>query len=142
MLPLGRGAGPMKSRDSVVRLKRFQVEEKRRQVAQIDGMVAEFVRMSTELDNQIRSEEERTGIHDIGHFAYSTFAKAAMQRRDNLRASADELRAQRDVAHAGLALAEEELQKLEAIAERDHDRDRIDEDPAMPGSAGGRRAAG
>ena len=27
----------MKSRDSVVRLKRFQVDEKRRQVAQIDG---------------------------------------------------------------------------------------------------------
>jgi flagellar FliJ protein len=132
----------MKSRDSVVRLKRFQVDEKRRQVAQIDGMVAEFVRMSTELDNQIRAEEERTGIHDIGHFAYSTFAKAAMQRRDNLRASADELRAQRDVAHAGLALAEEELQKLEAIAERDHERDRIDEDPAMPGATGGRRAAG
>ena len=132
----------MKSRDSVVRLKRFQVEEKRRQVAQIDGMVAEFVRMSTELDNQIRAEEERTGIHDIGHFAYSTFAKAAMQRRDNLRASADELRAQRDVAHAGLSLAEEELQKLEAIAERDHERDRIDEDPAMPGATGGRRAAG
>ncbi|MCW5714366.1 MAG: flagellar export protein FliJ [Bauldia sp.] len=132
----------MKSRDSVVRLKRFQVEEKRRQVAQIDGMVAEFVRMSTELDNQIRAEEERTGIHDIGHFAYSTFAKAAMQRRDNLRASADELRAQRDVAHDGLALAEEELEKLEAIAERDHERDRIDEDPAMPGATGGRRAAG
>ena len=132
----------MKSRDSVVRLKRFQVEEKRRQVAQIDGMVAEFVRMSTELDNQIRAEEERTGIHDIGHFAYSTFAKAAMQRRDNLRSSADELRAQRDVAHAGLAVAEEELQKLEAIAERDHERDRIDEDPALPGATGGRRAAG
>lgn len=131
----------MKSRDSVVRLKRFQVEDKRRQVAQIDGMVAEFVRMSTELDNQIRAEEERTGIHDVGHFAYSTFAKAAIQRRDNLRASADELRAQRDVAHAGLAMAEEELQKLEAIAERDHDRDRSDEDPAMPGATGGRRAA-
>jgi flagellar FliJ protein len=132
----------MKSRDSVVRLKRFQVEEKRRQVGQIDGMVAEFMRMSTELDNQIRSEEERTGIHDVGHFAYSTFAKAAMQRRDNLRASADELRAQRDVAHSGLAIAEEELQKLEAIAERDHERDRIEEDPAMPGATGGRRAAG
>lgn len=132
----------MKSRDSVVRLKRFQVEEKRRQVAQIDGMVAEFGRMSTELDNQIRAEEERTGIHDVAHFAYSTFAKAAMQRRDNLRASADELRVQRDVAHAGLAMAEEELQKLEAIAERDHERDRIDEDPAMPGATGGRRAAG
>jgi flagellar export protein FliJ len=132
----------MKSRDSVVRLKRFQVEEKRRQVAQIDGMVAEFMRMSTELDNQIRAEEERTGIHDTGHFAYSTFAKAAMQRRDNLRASADELRAQRDVARQGLAVAEEELQKLEAIAERDHDRERIDDDAAMPGATGGRRAAG
>ena len=35
----------MKSRDSVLRLRRFQADEKRRQVAQLDMMIAEFKRM-------------------------------------------------------------------------------------------------
>jgi flagellar protein FliJ len=63
-----------------------------------------------------------------------------MQRRDNLRASADELRSQRDLAASGLAEAEEELARLEALAERDQERDRSEEDgPAEPQS--GRRAS-
>lgn len=113
----------MKSRESVVRLKRFQVEEKRRQVSQIEGMIAEFDRMSNELDVQIVAEQDRTGIRDTKHYAYSTFAKAASQRRDNLQASISELRVQLDVAATELDGAEEELAKLEALAERDMERD-------------------
>ena len=79
----------MKSREGLIRLKRFHVEEKRRQVAQIETMIAEFERMAKELDDQIVAEQERSGIRDAGHFAYPTFAKAAMQRRDNLLASAE-----------------------------------------------------
>lgn len=113
----------MKSRESVVRLKRFQVEEKRRQVQQIEGMIAEFDRMSADLAAQIAAEQDRTGIHDTAHYAYSTFAKAASQRRENLVASIAELKTQLDVAAAALDGAEEELSKLEALAERDQDRD-------------------
>jgi flagellar export protein FliJ len=117
----------MKSRESVVRLKRFQVDEKRRQVEQIDMMIAEFERMSGELDAQIDAEKERTGISDPGHFAYSTFARAADQRRQNLRASVAELRAQREVEAHMLSVAEEELSKTELLAERDQGgKDRAD----------------
>ena len=110
----------MKSRDSVIRLKRFHVEEKRRQLAQIESMIAEFERMAKELNDQILAEQERSGIHDAGHFAYPTFAKAAMQRRDNLTASASELKEQLAAAKADRDEAIEDLQKHEAIAERDH----------------------
>jgi flagellar export protein FliJ len=110
----------MKSRDGVIRLKRFHVEEKRRQVTQIETMIAEFERMAKDLDDQISAEQERTGIHDAGHFAYPTFAKAASQRRDNLRASVVDLKSQRAAATAELDEATEELGKYEAIAQRDH----------------------
>ena len=43
----------MKSRDTLIRLKRFQVEEKRRRVAQIEMMIAEFDRMAVDLDREI-----------------------------------------------------------------------------------------
>jgi flagellar export protein FliJ len=109
----------MKSREGLIRLKRFHVEEKRRRVSQIEAMIAEFERMAKELDDQILSEQERSGIHDAGHFAYPTFAKAAMQRRDNLNASAADLRDQLATAKAEFDEAAAELAKAEAIAERD-----------------------
>ena len=40
----------MKSRDHLIRLKRFQVEERRRRVVQIETMIAEFHRMAADLD--------------------------------------------------------------------------------------------
>jgi flagellar export protein FliJ len=112
----------MKSRDGLIRLKRFHMEEKRRQVTQIETMIAEFERMAKELDDQIQSEQQRSGIHDINHFAYPTFAKAAMQRRDNLLASAGELKQQLAGARDEFDVAMEELDKIQALAERDRDQ--------------------
>ena len=115
----------MKSRDSLIRLKRFQVDEKRRQVAQIEMMIAEFERLAADLDQQIRAEQERTGIHDVTHYAYPTFARAAMQRRDNLRTSTEELRTQLQDARDQLAEAFEDLKKFELLDERDSERGRL-----------------
>jgi flagellar FliJ protein len=117
----------MKSRDTLIRLKRFQVDEKRRKVAQIEGMIAEFERMATDLDREIRVEQDRAGIHDPAHFAYPTYAKAAMQRRENLKRSADELKIQLDDAKSALGQAFEELKKVELLDERDQMRERAAE---------------
>jgi|SRR5204862_2767708 len=119
----------MKSRETLVRLKKFQVDEKRRKVAQIESMIGEFERMAADLDREIAAEEERSGMHDPAHFAYPTYAKAAINRRDNLRRSAQELRLQLEDAKAALGDAFEELKKLELLDERDQMRDRIAETP-------------
>jgi len=117
----------MKSRDTLIRLKKFQVDEKRRKVAQIEAMMAEFDRIATELEREIKVEQDRAGIHDPGHFAYPTYAKAAMVRRENLKRSADELRGQLDDAKAALGEAFEELKKVEMLDERDRERDRAEQ---------------
>ncbi len=114
----------MKSRETLIRLKRFQVDEKRRQVAQIEAMVAEFERMANDLEREISVEQDRAGINDPGHFAYPTYAKAAIQRRDNLKRSASELQGQLEEARAQLADAFEELKKVEILEERDQVRGR------------------
>ena len=109
----------MKTRGNVVRLKQFQVNEKRRQLAQIETMVAEFDRMAAELDAQIAIEEKKSGITDVNHFAYPTFAKAARQRRDNLNNSRRDLSEQKGAAESALAEAEGELVKAEQLETRD-----------------------
>jgi len=114
----------MKSRDTLIRLKKFQVDEKRRKVAQIETMIAEFERMAGDLEREIKVEQDRAGIHDPGHFAYPTYAKAAINRRENLKRSADELRVQLEDAKASLGEAYEDLKKVELLDERDQARER------------------
>lgn len=109
----------MKSRDHLVRSKRFLVEERRRRVAQIEMMIADFGRMSADLDREIATEEQRAGISDPGHFAYPTYARAAGVRRDNLRRSAAELKEQLDDARNHLELAIEDMKKAETMDVRD-----------------------
>ena len=117
----------MKSRETLIRLKKFQVDERRRKVAQIEGMIAEFERMATDLEREIKVEQDRANIHDPAHFAYPTYAKAAIQRRENLKHSADELKVQLNDAKDALAEAFEELKKVELLDERDQARERVAE---------------
>jgi flagellar FliJ protein len=114
----------MKSRsESLIRLKKFQVDEKRRQVAQIEMMVNDFQRMAAELDQQIEIEHTKTGISDVAHFAYSTFAKAALARRDNLLASAHDMLEKLEAAQDALAEAVEDMKKIELLDQRENQRE-------------------
>jgi len=130
----------MKSRETVIRLKKFQAEEKRRKVMQIEGMIGEFERIAGDLDREIRTEQERSGIHDPSHFAYPTYAKAAMQRRENLKRSADDLKTQLDEAKEAFADALAELKKVEQLDERDQMREKTEAEHLVLGFAATARA--
>ena len=118
----------MKSRETLIRLKKFQVDERRRRVGQIEKMISEFERISGDLERDIKIEQDRSGMHDPGHFAYPTYAKAAIQRRDNLKRSASDLKKQLEDAKAALGEAFEEMKKAELLDERDQMRERAEED--------------
>lgn len=114
----------MKSRETLIRVQRFNVDEKRRQLADIDMMIADFRQKEADLEQQIEIEQERAGISDVTHFAYPTFAKAAIGRRDNLATSIAGLEARRTEAADQLADAVGELKRLEILNERDQTRRR------------------
>jgi hypothetical protein len=84
------------------RLKRLQIESTRLRAAQIEAMIADLARMANALQDDIQAERDRTGIHDLAHFAYSTSARAMTERRDNLNRSIDELK--RHLVDAKVAL--------------------------------------
>ena len=123
----------MKSRDSSLRLKRFETAEKARKVADLEMMIREFELMATDLDRQISAEEDRTGIRDASHFAYSTFAKAASQRRTNLRASIEDLVTKLEVAIRDRDAAQADLDAaLLAEPREDRGRRHLDRTSGMP----------
>jgi flagellar FliJ protein len=111
-------AHAMKSNDTLLKLRRFEANEKRQKVADIEMMIGDFRRMADDLARQIEAEEESSGIRDPKHFAYPTYAKAAGQRRANLMASIADLEAKLEEAKAQLGEALEELKKSELVGER------------------------
>jgi len=86
------GVSIMKAREAAMKLKRFDAEEKSRKVEDLEMMIRDFETMAEDLDRQIQAEEDRTGVRDSSHFAYSTFARSAAQRREKLQSSVAELR--------------------------------------------------
>jgi hypothetical protein len=84
----------MRSRATLIRTREFQTDDRRQRIVLMERMIADFEGIAVDLDREILIEQERARIHDPAHFAYPTYAKAAILRRDNLRRSAKELQAQ------------------------------------------------
>ena len=54
----------MRSRESQIKSYRFRRDEKQRQVNDIEAMIADLMRKYDDLDQQVRAEEQRTGVTD------------------------------------------------------------------------------
>ncbi|MCC7251325.1 flagellar export protein FliJ [Hyphomicrobium sp.] len=120
----------MKARETALRLKRFELDEKARKVGDLEHMIREFETIASDLDRQIQAEEDRTGVKDARHFAYSTFAKSAALRRDNLRASIAELRLKLEAAQQDFDEAKQQLERVGTEQPREITRRRRHERPA------------
>lgn len=108
----------MRSNETELKLRRFEVSEKQDQIADIEAMIFDFKRLVDDLSHQIKVEEETSRISDVNHHSYPTYAKAARQRRDNLTASVKELEAKLEEARADLNESLGELKKSELVEER------------------------
>lgn len=112
----------MKSRKSLIQRCLFEVNERRQTVTDIEIMMGKYKQYVVDLGHQIEFEQERSGVYDVNHFTYPTFAKAAIQRRDNLKNSIAVLEPKLEEARDHSAEAYEELRKVERIGKRDTER--------------------
>lgn len=106
----------MRAREAALKLKRFDVQEKTRKVQDLEMMIRDFEAMAEDLDRQILAEEDRTGVRDSQHFAYSTFARSAAQRREKLQSSVADLQERLVAAQADRDEALAELSDADAAA--------------------------
>jgi flagellar FliJ protein len=113
----------MASNSALVRVKENQVAQHLRVVAQMSATIADFELLADSLNLQICAEEDRTKNHDPSHFVYSTLAKTALQRRDNLKWSIEDLKVQLDAAKKALHEATEEMDAVARLAEIDKIRE-------------------
>ena len=127
----------MKRRDSLLRLKRFRVDELKRRLATLDEMRADLERKLSDLDDSVTREKSRSSDSDIGRLAFPSFLQSIDVRRKNIRTTMSELdreRAQQQDDLAGafqdlksFELAEEERMRRATDAENRAAQSRLDE---------------
>jgi hypothetical protein len=77
----------MKRSDSLLRLRRFRVDEMKRQMATLDSMKLDAERKLADLEDSVVRERQRAGDSDIGRLAFPSFLRSIEVRRENLRAT-------------------------------------------------------
>ena len=104
--------------DTLLRLKRFRVDEMKRRIASIDAMKADLERKLTDLDDNVAREKQRAGDSDIGRLAFPSFLRSIESRRENLRNTLQEIEREHLGAQAGLSNAFQELKSLEVAVDQ------------------------
>lgn len=125
----------MRSKESMLRLHRFKVEDKRRQVDEIEYMISDMQAKVAEFHQQIEMEEKRSGVSDVNHFNYSMTAKSIRVRSENIEKSIADLVDQLAVAKADLEEEEAELRKIELLAQKSGTSPQVvtESEPVVPG---------
>jgi flagellar export protein FliJ len=108
----------MKRRDTLMRLKRFRVDELKRRMATLDAMRADLDRKLTDLESSVERERQRANDSDIGRLAFPSFLRSIESRRENLRNTLKEIDREREQCQGELSAAYQDLKSLELATEQ------------------------
>ena len=108
----------MNRTDTLLRLKRFRVDEMKRRMASIEAMKADLEKKLSDLDDNVTREKQRAGDSDIGRLAFPSFLKSIESRRENLRTTLKDIEKEYAAAQLDLTNAFQDLKSLEVATEQ------------------------
>jgi flagellar export protein FliJ len=109
----------MKRRDTLLRLKRFRVEDLQRRLSTVNAMHGDLERKLADLEESVARERQRANDTDIGRLAFPSFVRSIEQRRENIRGSLKDFERERDQCQQELASAADDLKALELAVEQE-----------------------
>src|SRR5436190_17259508 len=112
----------MKRGDTLMRLKRFRVDDLKRRLATLDGMKADLERKLADLEESVARERQRANDSDIGRLAFPSFLRSIESRRENLRATLKEIEREHATVHTDLTAAYQDLKSLELAIDQQQKR--------------------
>jgi flagellar export protein FliJ len=112
----------MKRGDTLMRLKRFRVDDLKRRMATLDGMKSDLERKLSDLEDSVAREKQRANDSDIGRLAFPSFLRSIDSRRENLKATLKEIEREAVQAQAELTAAFQDLKSLELATEQQERR--------------------
>jgi flagellar FliJ protein len=108
----------MNQTDTLLRLKRFKVDEIKRRIASIEAMRADLDRKLANLDETVAREKQHAGDSDIGRLAFPSLLRSIETRRENLRASLKEIERELATTQIDHTAAFQDLESLEVATEQ------------------------
>ena len=108
----------MKRTNTLIRLRRFRVDDLKRRLGTLDAMKADVERKLADLEDSVARERQRAGDSDIGRLAFPSFLKSIEGRRENLRATHKDIERERAQAQEDLTAAFQDLKALEFATEQ------------------------
>jgi flagellar export protein FliJ len=116
----------MKGLPTLIRVRQWELEEKRRKLADLEGLAAQLDEAISRLDDEVKMEQVVATSSTEVNFAYAPYAQAAIERRRTLQASLEDVRQQIDAAHEEVTVAFQELKKYEVAQDNRRKRARVE----------------
>lgn len=114
----------MSSLKTVIRLHKWQLDEKRRALAELQNLHDRLVAEMHRLQQEMLYEQQVARADPMAAFGYAAFAKAAMERGKRLQDSIAQVEQQIAVATEEMAEAFQELKRFELAEEERLKRER------------------
>lgn len=114
----------MKTRAALIRYNEWQVDERRKVLAELFAAVEELERQEERLNVTTSVEQVEATTSEVGAFSYGGFAQGVIVRRQNIEKSSAWLEEQIVTAQEELQLAYQELKKIEIMEERRKEKER------------------
>ena len=116
----------MKGLPTLIRVRQWELEEKRRKLADLEGLAAQLDEAIARLDDEVKMEQGVVQSSLEVNFAYAPYAAAAIERRRTLLASLEDVRQQILGASEEVTIAYQELKKYEVAQDNRRRRARVE----------------
>ncbi|MAU40204.1 MAG: hypothetical protein CMF31_01135 [Kordiimonas sp.] len=113
-----------KAAQGMIRLTKWQLDEKRRQLADLEIMRDELQGKIRGLENEIAHEKKVISQSHIVDFSYANFAQETIRRRETLEKSIADISVSIEEMKDQVAEAFQELKQYEILEQREQERER------------------
>ena len=116
-----------KSLNGIIRLHKWQVDEKRRQIIELEVMKEALEKKLEKLLSDLVNEQENLAKSNVVDISYANYASSVMSRKENLEASITEIDVSIEEMKDELSDAFKELKKYEIVEQRALEREKEDQ---------------
>lgn len=122
----------MKGLDSLIRVHKWKLDEKRRELADFENLRTGFVKQLRALEEVQQQEQEVAGNNLEVGFSFANYAAAARQQRENIQASIEEVDAKVMELNAEVKICYQDLKKYQVALDarkvkEKYERDRVEQ---------------
>lgn len=112
----------MKGLDSLIRLQQWRLDEKRRQVAELERLARRLHDQLAALEKELQAEQRVAADDPMAAGGYGDYAKGAIGRRSRLQQSLKDVEIEMARSLDDVAEAFREFKKLEIARDREQER--------------------